>query len=341
MKSNTNNRELASGILLGGLDSTSISLPEKNFYSNYPLSGITLFKRNIPDSICNLPILLNNFQHLRPSSSPPFIIAIDQEGGRVKRLTSPFPDIGPNLPAFAAGPTKENLCLSENYGYYSGISLKALGVNVNFAPVLDVFTEKTDSSIGDRCFSSDPKAVAKLAKNYIIGLDRSNVKSCLKHFPGQGAGESDTHEEHALINSNLELLHSRELVPFKSLVEFTQMVMISHAKYLHLDLENGAFCSKKIIQNLLQKELKFKGIVVSDDLNMKAFDSSQEDYESNLAKSLEAGVNLLLVCQGLEKIKNTVHIIENLCKNSSDIKNHVLNSFQKIQHFRKSLNNSA
>lgn len=327
------------GMIVGATSGPQLTGDERQFYERHGLAGVTLFRRNVPAQYADLRTLCLDLQALAAEHSPhPMIIAIDQEGGRVRRLASPFPDIGPNLTSFATPPQVEDINKAHNYGVMSGLGLSGLGVNVNFAPVVDIYKDDGDSSIGDRCYSRDPEAVATLARAYCEGLHKGGVASCLKHFPGQGRGRADTHLEGAVIDATEDELIAHDLLPFRELVSDCPLVMISHAVYPALDPDHKASCSKAIISGWLRDRLGFDGVVLSDDVNMKAFDESDALYSQNIVASIKAGVDGILVCEGLDKIKRTIDALgQAIAAGDEELRARVHESASRMAMFRASL----
>lgn len=327
-----------SGIIIGALGGQHITPDEQQFLDQHPIAGITLFRRNIPANYDALRPLISHLQNNAAAhGQPAMIVAIDQEGGRVRRIRAPFPDIGPNLSAFAETNGDTAISLASNYGLMSGLGLSGIGINVNFAPVVDVYREDGDDSIGDRCFDSDPARIVALAGAYIDGLHSGGVASCLKHFPGQGRGQGDTHHEGITVLASAEEL-AVDLRPFGELANRSPFVMVSHARYPALDPDHQASCSPTIIEGILRQKLGFDGAVLSDDVNMKAFDESPSLYDKNIIASIKAGVDGILVCEGLEKIKRTIDAIGDAIEAGDEtLKARVSQSYQRIAMLRRSL----
>lgn len=327
----------ASTVVLAALDSHTISPEEAAFFSANPVSGITLFSRNIPDDFRNLSQLTGAVQKLRPGGSPPLLIAIDQEGGRVRRIKDPeFPNLGPAMQIEGGATSPDALAKIARYGKDVGRALKYLGVNVNFAPVVDVLTRPENEAIGDRVFGSEPDAVIKRAGAYLGGLQTEGVLGCLKHFPGQGDAPCDTHVQSAIIDRSRSGLMCREVEPFKNLIPQTQLVMISHCIYPAFD-DRPAGMAPAIIQDLLRKELGFTGVVVSDDLLMEAVPQSETRWQSALIEAVLAGVDLLLVCKGLRRIELAVKTLAAEARASKSFALRLEESSERILKLRQSL----
>ena len=298
----------AGTVLVAAVEGTSLSAAELSFFRREQPSGVTLFRRNVPPNHREVRALVAELQATRSSSAPPLVIAIDQEGGRVARLTAPFPNPGPAMQLAAGRVDEDAIRVVTDAGSACGRELASLGINVNFAPVLDVLTEPTNTAIGDRAFGTDQETVIARASAWLSGLQATGVFGCLKHFPGQGDAKVDTHEGTAVIDLPREVLDRRELVPFRALAGRAPMIMVAHCIYPQLSpLE--ATRSPQIIGQLLRGELRYEGVVVSDDLNMGALPQDGKEWQSALVQVVAAGCDMLLVCRHLERCQSGVEAL--------------------------------
>lgn len=322
----------ASAVILAAFEGVTLTGEEKACFQSLPPAGFTLFRRNMAD---NYPSIRQLTAELQPSGKAlPLMIAIDQEGGRVARLRSPFPNAGPAM-NLAAG-ARDQAALQEiyNYAYIVGTSLLGLGINVNFAPVLDILTCEENVAIGDRCFGRDALSVQERAGAFLRGMQATGVLGCLKHFPGQGDANHDTHESGTRIEASRSLLEERELSPFVALLAESPMVMISHALYPALDPDRPASLSPAIMQGLLREKLGFDGLIVSDDMNMKAIDQSQKPWCEALIAALVAGVDLLLVCRELERYRWAVEALSREAQKSPAFAARLANAAERVARLR-------
>jgi len=330
-------RDAASAILVAAVEGLELTPDEERFFKNESPAGVTLFRRNIPqEQYIKLENLTSHLQSLRSPGEPLAVIAIDQEGGRVSRIGAPFPNLGPALQLADGGVDNGSLTTIKNYGQQVGLELKGLGVNVDFAPVLDIFTEPTNVAIGDRCFGYEAVAVSKRAGAFLDGLQSAGVLGCLKHFPGQGDAKVDTHEGTAIIGVNLQTLISRELEPFKALIPRSQMVMVSHSIF-------PAFCdreasrSKIIIMDWLRTRLGFQGVVVSDDMNMGALPQDVANWKEALIEAVAAGCDMLLVCRHLDRCKVALEALRDEASRSPAFRKRLEDAAQRVTDLRKGL----
>jgi len=254
--------------------------------------GIVLFLRNVVTTT----ELVRLTRELRNLLSPHALIAVDQEGGRVARLRSPFTE-WPPMRTFGDA---NSPALARAAGRAMGRELAAAGFNCDFAPVLDVDSNPANPVIGDRSFSSQPRRVAAMALAFARGLQDSGIVPCGKHFPGHGDTALDSHLALPEVARTLQELRRVELAPFRRAIKANlPMLMTAHVRYPALDPDHPATLSKAILQTLLRRELGFEGAVVSDDLSMHALDGSGSLGEVAV-DAFNAGCDLLLACQSLE-----------------------------------------
>lgn len=297
--------DIAAKVLMIGLEGPTLTPEERDFLIKTCPAGVILFGRNISqDNHEALQDLTQDIQSIysQRSKNLSALIAIDQEGGRVSRLKGKFPNRGPAFMLEGGSDSPEALGLIQEYGYIVGRALGNLGINVNFAPVVDLLTEPLNTAIGDRCFGTTPDQVILRAGAYLEGLTRAGVMGCLKHFPGQGHARVDTHLGTAVVDVDLPTLRDRELRPFVALKEKAPMVMVAHSVYPVID-DKEASRSKVMISDLLRQEIGYRGVVVSDDMLMGAIPQENEEWIGALHESIIAGVDLLLVCKGLDRAR--------------------------------------
>ncbi len=309
-----NIRSLASSVVSGALSGTHLTAEEKAFLAREAHPGVTLFSRNLtPESREGsdhraLSTLIAQVQSLRTGTAP-LLISIDQEGGRVARLKGAILDPGPaQLLAQgkidSAGLEEIRIC-----AYAMGQKLREIGLTCNFAPCLDILTKSENTAIGNRVFGTTAEGVALRGDAFLQGLQQSGILGCLKHFPGQGDAQVDTHAGSAVISASPEQLWARELVPFRHCLSSAPMVMVAHCIYSAID-SREATRSVLIMEDLLRKKLGFSGVIVSDDMRMGAVAGEINAWCEYLCESIAAGVDLLLVCEGLEHWSTAIDVLE-------------------------------
>jgi beta-N-acetylhexosaminidase len=293
--------DAAAAVLSGAIDGRELCEDELRFLKKESPAGLTLFGRNIdPDNHSLLIQLTEKIQASAQVGVPPMLISIDQEGGRVARLKAPFPNQGPAM-GLAAGRSDQGAVDEiRAYGEDVGRSLLQLGINCNFAPVVDILTQETNHAIGDRAFGKDPAAVVIRAGAFLVGMNAAGVLTCLKHFPGQGDAVVDTHLGTAKIGVTKELLLKRELFPFRSLHKNAPMIMVSHCIYPAFDTIEASL-SPKIMTQLLRESLGYSGVIVSDDMMMGALPTDLGAWKEAIVQSISAGADLILVCRDLSR----------------------------------------
>lgn len=327
-----NNAIPAGGLLLAALAGTELTAIERAFLRDTAAAGITLFRRNIAAHFSDVRALCRAIQEAIPQA----FIAIDQEGGRVSRLARPFPNEGPAF-TLAEGKTDgEALRHLRNYGFTVGATLAGLGINVNFAPVCDILLNAENTAIGDRCFAATPADVATRAGAYLAGMQEAGIMGCLKHFPGQGGGGTDTHLGSDVIHEDSETLTTRELHPFRLLSGNVPMIMISHSIFPAWD-NVPASLSRTIMTEILRKDIGFKGLILSDDMNMKAIGQDDATWKSALITAVANGADLVLVCEGLDRCRMAAEALQQEAKRSNAFAERVRQSLERVKRVRQGL----
>jgi beta-N-acetylhexosaminidase len=250
--------------------------------------GAILFKRNV-----GTPAELSQLNRaLKSHAGRPFALAVDQEGGRVARLRGPPFTALPPMRALAEAKDESRL---ERAGRLLAREVRAVGFDWDFAPVLDVDTNPNNPVIGDRSFSRDAAEVARFGVALARGMEAEGVASCAKHFPGHGDTSQDSHVDLPALPHDLKRLREVELVPFKAYAQAKlASVMTAHVIFNALDKRGPATMSRPVLE-LLRNELGFDGVLVSDDVEMKAI-AEHYPVEEAVVQGALAGVDLFLVC---------------------------------------------
>jgi len=266
---------------------------EKKLIKTHKPWGIILFKRNIK-SFNQAQKLISDIKKTIKDKNYP--ILIDEEGGNVCRLNN-FVDNSIYSQNFFGNLYEKNEILTK-YIYTNYINslcaiLKLLGININTVPVLDILKEKTHKIIGSRSYSKNMKVIKKLAKICIKQYKQNKISTVIKHIPGHGGSKSDSHLKLPKINDTKKKLFKNDFKCFYKIN--SHFAMTAHILYSKIDKKNVATHSREIIENIIRKRLKFKGILISDDITMK---SLKHDICTNALKALNAGCNLALYCSG-------------------------------------------
>jgi len=253
------------------------------------------------DERCDLDALVALTQelHRRAPDGAPALIAIDQEGGPVQRVRAPatrWPPMG----AHDRLSPPDDAAIAELVGRALGEELAALGFDVDFAPVLDVHTNPANPIIGVRAFGTDAEAVARRALAFARGLDAAGVIACGKHFPGHGDTQTDSHLELPRIDHGWERLERVELLPFRrAAAAGLPMIMTAHVVFAALDPARPATLSEQVVTGLLRGTLGYRGVIVSDDLDMRAI-AGHMGADVAAVAAVRAGCDVLLLCNSEE-----------------------------------------
>jgi len=273
------------------------------------LGGVILFARNIesPKQISE------TISQLQANREYPLFIMIDQEGGRVNRITQNFP-VFPSNKFYGDRKDKEGIFKAYKT---TAKELARLGINVNLAPVVDVFTNPKNPVVKERSFGDDPTWVAEASKVAIEAIKSENILACAKHFPGIGDIEIDPHSDLPINSNSKERFEKIDFLPFKASISCNvDMIMSTHVLCQNLDADEPATLSQIICGDILRDELGFGGILITDDMPMGAIRKNRELTES-CEKTFLAGNDLILVCDNFEE---QVEVLEHFEKLISDRK---------------------
>lgn len=280
------------GPLLVDVEGLSLSAEDKELLRHPLVGGVILFTRNYRDR-AQLGSLVGSIHALR---MPPLLVTVDHEGGRVQRFREGFTVLPPArlFGRLYDEDTKEALRLTELSAWLLAAELRASGVDLSFAPVVDL-DYGASSVIGDRALHSDPAAVAELARSWLLGMRRAGMAACAKHFPGHGAVQGDSHLMLPVDTRPLEDLRQRDIVPYQKLMNLDlPSVMMAHVVYDQVD-PNPASLSRRWIHGELRVGLRFDGAVFCDDLSMRGAEKAG-DYLDRAKAALAAGCDMLPVC---------------------------------------------
>ncbi len=279
-------------VLVIGFAGTDVPLVIREALAAGELGGLILFKRNI-ESAAQVHELCSSLE--TPAELPP-MLAIDQEGGRVARLGEPVV----RLPPMRALAEKASADQLRSLGEVLGRQLAALGLTMDFAPILDVDSNPSNPVIGDRAFGTDPEAVIARALPFADGLRAGGVLPCGKHFPGHGDTDVDSHLALPRLTHERARLDAVELAPFRAAIAAgLESLMTAHVLFDALDPELPATLSRTVLQGLLRDELGYRGVIVSDDLEMKAV-ADRWGVADSAVRAIDAGCDTLLVCSDVD-----------------------------------------
>lgn len=317
----------ASEFFIIGLDQEELNSKELALLKNNSLGGVILFKRNI--SSLSQVVALNSAIIDESHTCP--LISVDQEGGRVARLRGICTDLPTMLElnhAFLKDPK-----LSYRIGAMQGRELVALGFNLNFSPVVDVFSNPLNEVIGDRAFSKIPEEVAHFTSEYIKGLQGSGIAACAKHFPGHGRTSIDSHFALPESFESLDVLSKHELIPFKSAIAAdVATIMTAHILNHALDFV-PATMSSKTLSDLLRRDLGFGNVIISDDLEMKAV-ADNYDLAQIIEQGFRASVDMFIMGHDLAKNQEAIGILQHLIDTDEEIKSKSVQAAERIGRLR-------
>ena len=297
MEKNLSIEEKIGQMLMIGIYGYDVDEYTLKFIKQYKVGGIILFKRNINDTKQMQELIQKLKQVNRENGNIPLFISIDQEGGRVNRLPK-------EINRFQLG-SKIGEKNNENYayeqGYKVGKALKSLGVNMNLAPVLDLRTSEDDYHfIGDRAISQNKKIVSKLGVQLIKGMQDGGIISIAKHFPGHGMSKKDSHFRIPRIDVKKENM-MKHIQPFKDAMKAgVDGILSSHMVINYIDYYKPITISKKAIQHLVRKKIKYDGIVMTDDLMMRSL-VFYHVFGIPMQEAIQAGNDILLLCKNNRK----------------------------------------
>ena len=295
-------------LLIAGFDGHQIPAELRSMAKEFGLGGVILFARNIdePEQVAELA-----FDAARLPPELPAWVSVDQEGGRVARLKAPFTEWPPMATLGRSGDVR----LAERFARALADELKAVGITLDYAPVLDIHTNPKNPVIGDRALAEKAEDVARLGSAIIRALQRAGVAACGKHFPGHGDTSADSHFELPLVEHPPDRLRRVEFVPFKAAIEAgVATIMTAHVFVPSLDDRRPASLSRRIVFDLLRDELHYEGVILSDDLEMKAIAAGYAVPEAAVM-AIEAGCDGVLICSGdhatqVAALEAIVHAVE-------------------------------
>jgi beta-N-acetylhexosaminidase len=292
----------------------------------FEIGGIVLFKRNIKDPD-QLQFLLEEVQNYAEQTlGRRLLVAIDQEGGSVQRLSPPFTQ----LPAARDLAIEGHRAIIE-WTTKAALELRRMGIQVNLAPVLDVPSEGTSHFMESRALGSDPNKVGELGQLWIRILQENGVSATAKHYPGLGQAESDPHHFAPVIRWQSEDEMQRDLLPFRDAVrEGVHCFMTSHALYPFLDPQWPATLSSKINREWLRDHLGFEGVLLSDDMDMAAV-AERYTWDEMVRQGLLSTIDFFLLCQRPENIEPFYRSLHNAIENDPDLENLHSRSVRRIE----------
>ena len=300
----------------------SLDLETRAHLIRYKPGGIILFRKNITDRAQTRALI----EDLKSILGDDLLLAIDAEGGGVWRTT----DL-PNAPSAMSLGAANDLNLARDIGALVARGLRSMGINWNFAPVLDLNNNPFNPVISDRSFGENPKRVAELALAWADGLMREGVAACGKHFPGHGSTKLDSHLSLPTVSQNLEGLEEYELVPFRASAAHLPSIMTAHIVYPSIDPDLPATLSKKILTGLLRECGQFEGVIVTDSMGMHAIDKNWGRGEAAVM-SVNAGSDMVEALGSREAQAQTIEALEKAEKNGVISSERIAKSLERLHN---------
>jgi beta-N-acetylhexosaminidase len=311
-----------------GLQGEALAHEEKSIIEQYPFGGFILFGHNCCEPVQILCLCRALWE--TANTHPPFI-SIDAEGGRIHRLPKPFTHFPPAARIGETGDAK----LAYRTARATAEELALAGINLDFAPVLDVNTNPNNPVIGDRAFAADPQKVEAFGERWVQGLRDGGIIPCGKHFPGHGDTDQDSHFALPVVHRPLGDLEKVELPPFVSACRNqVESLMTAHVLYHALDPELPATLSQKIITGLLRQKLDYNGVVFSDDMEMRAISDNYRQEEA-VTLCVRAGVDVMLFCHDLARAIHAFEFLCSECKKDVTVRSRVEKSYRRITKLKR------
>ncbi|MBD0381551.1 beta-N-acetylhexosaminidase [Paenibacillus sedimenti] len=293
-------------LIIAGIDGYEVNLHSRELIETYHVGGLILYQTNVK-STSQLVELVSALKGANAGNKLPLWIGVDEEGGKVTRLPNEIVKTPANI---EIGKTNSNE-FAFRVGSLLGQELKAFGLNVDFAPVLDINSNPNNPVIGDRSFGTRASIVSSMGVQTMKGIQAQHVMPVVKHFPGHGDTSVDSHVGLPVVQNDLARLRKLELVPFaEAFKQDADAVMVAHILLPKVDAQNPASLSKKIMTDLLRQEMGFQGIVITDDMTMGAIVKNNELGEAAV-KSVLAGANVVMVGHDYNKVVTVFNALRN------------------------------
>jgi beta-N-acetylhexosaminidase len=326
-------KEALGQLFIVGFDGTELSQDLRDLFRRYPPGGVILFKRNLEDPE-QIQRLTRSLQEL--NTPLPLLVCIDQEGGRVWRLP----------PAFTFFPEAQALgnadadSLAHSAAKVIAEELAAVGIHLNFAPVLDLHTNPKNPVIGDRSLGSDPLSVGCLARSILLSFRAHGIAGCGKHFPGHGDTDLDSHKTLPTVSMDQRRLSAVEMSPYRILARDArkplELIMTAHVHYPALDPGRPATLSAKILRGILRGQIGFEGLVVTDDMEMGAITETYGPDEASLL-AFRAGADLLMFCHTPSHLSVCIETLYRSLERGETSYGKLSRSMNRIDRFKKRL----
>jgi beta-N-acetylhexosaminidase len=320
-----NLREQVGQLIIAGVEEVELSSLERAWLKLIRPSGIILFRRNIEEAAQVLSLLRQTTE----TAGAPLFRCVDLEGGLVDRLRDLIAPMPSPAAVFATGKPAN----FKTHGRLIAREAKTLGFNTVFAPVLDLALPASAAVMKTRVVSPTPADVITYASGFLDGLNTASMLGCGKHFPGLGGGTLDSHQAMPIINRTWDELWTQDLAPFRALAPKLPLVMVAHAAYSQVKDHTPASISPYWISTVLKKRIGFKGLVLSDDMEMGGI-LTQVSIEDAAVQAVLAGTDLIEICRDPSLILRAYEAILTEAERSLAFRKRVESSFQRITKFK-------
>jgi beta-N-acetylhexosaminidase len=327
MSKNDTLRQQVGQLLILGYDGLAIDSKLRTTLATLQPGGVILFARNIEEPAQTWRLLRDS----QATTAVPMFLCVDLEGGtvdRLKKVIAPAPSVED---VFATGNRK----LFRMHGNVLGLEARALGFNTDFAPVFDLGFPASRSVLTSRTASADPEATIVYAREFLRGLKAAKVLGCGKHFPGLGEANLDSHQDMPVVQKSWKKMWEEDLAPYRELRRQLPFVMVAHASYPEVtNNQLPASLSRKWMQDVLRKKIGYRGLIISDDLEMGGVLSTGE-IEDVAVETLRAGADMFLVCRNQELVWRGFEAVLRTAERDRKFAAHVAAAAQRILAFKK------
>ncbi|MFB4167972.1 beta-N-acetylhexosaminidase [Virgibacillus sp. JSM 102003] len=317
-------------MIVAGISGTTLTKDTKKLVNNYKVGGIILYRENMqtPEQTVKLA---NKIKAENSDNHLPILLGVDQEGGKISKLPGDLKKI----PANGEIGDRNNPEYSYKIGSHLGKMVKSFGFNLNFAPVLDVNSNPANPVIGERSFGDDPKVVSNLGIQTMKGIQSQGTISVIKHFPGHGDTSVDSHLQLPTVNKTLMGLKNFELIPFKKAINNgADVVMVAHILLPEIDSEYPSSMSQQIISGLLRQQLNFDGVIVTDDMTMKAI-TNNYDIGDAAVQSVKSGSDMVMVAHDFNKVVTVFNALKEAVKKGKITEERINKSVSRIKDLKE------
>ncbi|MBP1948583.1 beta-N-acetylhexosaminidase [Virgibacillus litoralis] len=317
-------------MIVAGISGTTLTKNTKKLVNHYKIGGIILYRENMqtPDQTVKLT---NKIRAENSDNHLPILLGVDQEGGEISKLPGDLNEI----PGNGKIGDRNNQEYSYKIGAHLGKMVKSFGFNLNFAPVLDVNSNPDNPVIGERSFGEDPKVVSNLGIQTMKGIQSQGTISVIKHFPGHGDTSVDSHLQLPTVNKTLMELENLELIPFKKAINNgADVVMVAHILLPQIDSEYPSSMSQQIISGLLRQQLNFSGVIVTDDMTMRAI-TNNYDIGNAAVQSVKSGSDMIMVAHDFNKVMTVINALKEAVEQGEITEERINKSVTRIMELKE------